>query len=187
MNIYIGRETTVVLINNLDANNVVQDGIKILIAHGKTMFSQIGLQRQVITLANTVPTAIIKTRMLEQAVKHVVLVHIQVGQVQAAVTVLKVNITTKTHKALVVATIATQVTMEIKMDSRTAKHVLKVIIQVRELGAAVAALRGNITTKPDKALVVVTIALPGVMEAKVLEHPVRVMGIVMLGNIPLQA
>ena len=91
------------------------------------MFSQIGLQRQVITLANTVPPAIIKTRMVQQAVKHVLMVIHQVGQVQAAVAVMQVNITT-TPPAAMAANFAAQVTMQIKLDSRTVKHVLKVII-----------------------------------------------------------
>ena len=58
----------------------------------------------------------------------------------------------------------------------------KVIIQVRELGAAVPVVKVNITTKTYKALAVATIAAQGVMEVKMLGHPVHVLGIVMLGN-----
>lgn len=120
------------------------------------------------------------------AVNHVDTVNIQVGALVAVQTVVKVHITTKTHKALVVATVAAQVTMEMKMDSRTAKHVVKVNIQVRELGAAVTVVKVNITTKPHKALAVATIAAPGVMEVKMVSKAVDVVGIVMLGNIQVR-
>jgi len=66
---------------DLDAKNVKQHNIKIQIAHGETMIGT------VITLANTVPKAGIKTRLVEQAVNHVVGVPILVGQVQAALSV----------------------------------------------------------------------------------------------------
>ena len=121
------------------------------------------------------------------AVRNVEKVNIQVGVPVAVQTVVQGNITTKTHKALVAATAAAQVNIRVEAARGGAVIVEQVNIQVQELQAAVAALRGNITTKADKALVVATIAQQGVMEAKVLEHPVRVMGIVMLGNIPLQA
>ena len=116
------------------------------------------------------------------AVNHVEKVNIQVGALVAVQTVVQGNITTKTHKALVAATPVAQVNIRVRVRGG-AVIVEQVNIQVRELQAAVTVVKVNITTKPDKALVVATIAAPGVMEVKMVEHPVGVVGIVMLGNI----